>query len=148
MAERRFTLLYDGECPFCRQEVEWLRRRDGESHLILEDITDPGFDPAKYGLTRDEVAGVLHGILPDGRVVRCVEAIRQAYQAVGLGWARRADAMAGRPPGARRDVRHLRTQSHPLGAVTRKTVRERQYARPWPVSSAGEPTKSARSNGT
>jgi predicted DCC family thiol-disulfide oxidoreductase YuxK len=30
--------------------------------------------------------GVLHGILPDGRVVRRVEAIRQAYQAVGLGW--------------------------------------------------------------
>jgi predicted DCC family thiol-disulfide oxidoreductase YuxK len=30
--------------------------------------------------------GVLHGILPDGRVVRGVEAIRQVYGAVGLGW--------------------------------------------------------------
>jgi predicted DCC family thiol-disulfide oxidoreductase YuxK len=30
--------------------------------------------------------GVLHGVLADGRVVRRVEAIRQAYQAVGLGW--------------------------------------------------------------
>jgi predicted DCC family thiol-disulfide oxidoreductase YuxK len=86
MAEQRFTLLYDGECPFCRREVEWLRRRDREGHLALEDITDPHFDPAQYGLTREEVAGVLHGILPDGRVVRRVEAIRQAYYAVGLGW--------------------------------------------------------------
>jgi hypothetical protein len=31
------------------------------------------------------VAGVLHGVMPDGRIVRGVEAIRQAYQAVGLG---------------------------------------------------------------
>ena len=86
MPERRFTLLYDGECPFCRREVEWLRRRDREGHLALEDIAGPGFDPAQYGLTREEVVGVLHGVLPDGRVVRRVEAIRQAYQAVGLGW--------------------------------------------------------------
>jgi len=86
MPEGRFKLLYDGECPFCRREVEWLRRRDRDGNLALEDIADPGFDPAQYGLTREEVASVLHGILPDGRVVRRVEAIRQAYQAVGLGW--------------------------------------------------------------
>jgi predicted DCC family thiol-disulfide oxidoreductase YuxK len=86
MPEGRFKLLYDGECPFCRREVEWLRRRDLNGNLALEDIADPGFDPAQYGLTREEVAGVLHGILPDGRVVRRVEAIREAYQAVGLSW--------------------------------------------------------------
>jgi predicted DCC family thiol-disulfide oxidoreductase YuxK len=86
MPEGQFKLLYDGECPFCRREVEWLRRRDRDGNLALQDIADPGFDPEQYGLTREEVAGVLHGILPDGRVVRRVEAIRQAYQAVGLGW--------------------------------------------------------------
>jgi predicted DCC family thiol-disulfide oxidoreductase YuxK len=86
MPEGQFKLLYDGECPFCRREVAWLKRHDHEGNLALEDIADPGFDPAQYGLTRDEVMGVLHGILPDGRVVKRVEAIRQAYQAVGLGW--------------------------------------------------------------
>jgi len=55
MAERRFTLLYDGECPFCRREVEWLRRRDREDRLSLEDIADPGIDPAQYGLTQEDV---------------------------------------------------------------------------------------------
>ena len=86
MPEQRYKLLYDGQCPFCRREVEWLRRRDRDGNLALEDIADPGFDPAQYGLTREEVMGVLHGVLPDGRVVRRVEAIRQAYRAVGLGW--------------------------------------------------------------
>jgi len=86
MSDWQLKLLYDGECPFCRREIDWLKRRDRQRKLAVEDIAALGFDPARYGLTRQEVAGVLHGILPDGRVVRGVEAIRQAYRAVGLGW--------------------------------------------------------------
>ena len=86
MPHERYRLLYDGECPFCRREVAMIKRLDRRNNLIAEDIAAVGFDPARYGLTRDEVNGVLHGIMPDGSVVRRVEAIRQAYRAVGLGW--------------------------------------------------------------
>jgi predicted DCC family thiol-disulfide oxidoreductase YuxK len=86
MSDKPFKLLYDGECPFCRREVEFLKRFDRKCDLILEDITAVGFDPARYGLTREEVMGVLHGIMPNGRIVSRVEAIRQAYRTVGLGW--------------------------------------------------------------
>ena len=86
MPKQRFKLLYDGDCPFCRREAEWLKRRDRHDRLALENIAALGFDPARYGLTREEVMGSLHGVLPDGHVVRRVEAIRQAYKAVGLGW--------------------------------------------------------------
>lgn len=86
MSPWRVKLLYDGECPFCRREVAWLKRRDRHGRLALEDISALGFDPAHYGLSWAEVRGVLHGVLPDGRVVRRVEAIREAYRAVGLGW--------------------------------------------------------------
>ncbi len=86
MCDKRYKLLYDGECPFCRREVAMLKRFDREGNLIIEDITAIGFNPACYGLTREEVTGVLHGILPDGRIVSRLEAIREAYRAVGLGW--------------------------------------------------------------
>ena len=86
MADWQVKLLYDGDCPFCRREVEWLKRRDRQGRLAVEDIGAIGFSPARYGLTQQEVTGVLHGVLPDGRVVSRLEAIRQAYQAVGLGW--------------------------------------------------------------
>lgn len=86
MSQWRLKLLYDGECPFCRREIEWLKRRDRDGNLAVENIADPAFDPAQYGLTQQEVMDALHGVLPDGRVVRRVEAVRQAYQAVGLGW--------------------------------------------------------------
>ena len=86
MNEWRFKLLYDGQCPMCRREVQWLQHRNRDGHLAFEDISAPDFDPMRYGVTRDEVMGVMHGVFPDGRIVRKVEVFRQAYRAVGLGW--------------------------------------------------------------
>lgn len=86
MANWRFKLLYDGECPFCRLEVKWLSRWNRHGYLVFEDITEPGFDPSKYGLTQDEVMGIIHGIYPDGRIVTRINAFREAYRTVGLGW--------------------------------------------------------------
>jgi predicted DCC family thiol-disulfide oxidoreductase YuxK len=86
MAEQRVKLLYDGDCPFCSREVAWLKRRDRHDRLALENIAAIGFDPTPYGLTREEVMASLHVVLPDGRVVQGVEAVRQAGKAVGLGW--------------------------------------------------------------
>jgi len=82
----QFKLLYDGQCPLCRLEARWLEWWNRRGRLVLEDISRPDFDPGRYGVTRDDLQGVMHGVLPDGRVVRKVEAFRQAYAAVGLGW--------------------------------------------------------------
>jgi predicted DCC family thiol-disulfide oxidoreductase YuxK len=82
----RFKLLYDGECPLCRREARWLQSRNRHGLLAFEDICAPGFDPALYHTTREELMGVIHGVFPDGRVVRKVEVFRQAYRAIGLGW--------------------------------------------------------------
>jgi len=82
----KFKLLYDGQCPLCRREANWLMRRNHAGLLAFEDISAPGFDPSRYGLTREQVMGVMHGIFPDGRVVTRVAAFREAYRCVGLGW--------------------------------------------------------------
>ncbi|MDR3456757.1 MAG: DUF393 domain-containing protein [Verrucomicrobiae bacterium] len=81
-----FKLLYDGQCPMCRREVEWLRRRNHEERLAFEDISLPGFEAVRYGLTQEEVLSVMHGVYPGGRIITKVAAFRQAYQCVGLGW--------------------------------------------------------------
>jgi predicted DCC family thiol-disulfide oxidoreductase YuxK len=86
MNEWRFKLLYDGECPFCRREVRWLRRLDRQGHLAFEDISSPEVEPERHSVSREELLGVIHGVFPDGRIVRKVEVFRQAYRAVGLGW--------------------------------------------------------------
>jgi predicted DCC family thiol-disulfide oxidoreductase YuxK len=85
MNDWRFKLLYDGGCPFCQREVRWLQRWNRRGYLAFEDISAPEFDPSPYGATREELMAVMHGVFPDGRIVRRVEAFRQAYRAVGLG---------------------------------------------------------------
>jgi predicted DCC family thiol-disulfide oxidoreductase YuxK len=86
MNEWRFKLLYDGECPFCRREVQCLQRWNRKGYLAFEDVASDAFDPARYHATREELLEVIHGVFPDGRIVRKVEAFRQAYRTVGLGW--------------------------------------------------------------
>lgn len=87
MTEWRIKLLIDGQCPLCRHEADFLRRLDrGRGRVAVDDITRPGFDADRYGLSRDAVMAMIHGILPDGTVVRGMEVFRRAYAAIGLGW--------------------------------------------------------------
>ena len=91
----KVKLLYDGECPICRREIDWLKRRNRRMLLTFEDIADPQFDPGRYGLTRQQVNRSLHGILANGTVVRGMAAVRRAYCAVGLGWLTAPTAIPG-----------------------------------------------------
>jgi predicted DCC family thiol-disulfide oxidoreductase YuxK len=86
LPETRFTVLFDGDCPFCQLEAQWLRRWNRDGNLALVDISAPGFDPSRFGLTLGELMGSLHGVLPDGRITRGLETLRRSYRAVGIGW--------------------------------------------------------------
>lgn len=79
-------VLYDGDCPLCSREIEFLRRRDRAGRIAFENIAAPDFDPARYGLDHDAVMSRVHGVLPDGSVIEGVEVFRRLYAAVGLGW--------------------------------------------------------------
>jgi len=80
-------VLFDGDCPLCRREIELLERIDrGRGRLDCEDISLPGFDPGRYGLDHDQLMARIHGVLPDGTIIRDMEVFRRAYGAVGLGW--------------------------------------------------------------
>ena len=81
------TLLYDGGCPLCSKEIEFLKRRDGRSgRVAFDDIWDRSFDASLYGLEREVLMARMHGVLADGSVVEGLEVFRRAYRAVGLGW--------------------------------------------------------------
>ncbi len=86
MADFDFKILYDGDCPLCRREIDMLRRRNRRGRLAMEDIADPTFDAGRYGVSQDVLMARIHGVDPEGRLVEGVEVFRRAYAAVGLGW--------------------------------------------------------------
>lgn len=83
--EWNFKVFFDGACPICSREMNFLKRRNIRGTLAFEDTSNPGFDPTHYGISTD-TNRVIHGILPDGTIVRGVEVFRRAYAEIGLGW--------------------------------------------------------------
>ncbi|GAB6139597.1 DUF393 domain-containing protein [Methylosoma difficile] len=81
-----FTLFYDGQCPICRKEVAFLSRCNKHGRLVLQDIHSAGFNAEDYGKKTAELMAEIHGLLPDGRIIKGMPVFRAAYRAVGLGW--------------------------------------------------------------
>ena len=86
MNDDHFLLLYDGHCPICLGVTGWLRRNTIRPGLALMDIHTPGFNPKEFGLTFEQVNGVIHGIEPNGRILKGMAAIREAYRQTRWGW--------------------------------------------------------------
>jgi len=61
------TVIYDGECGFCRQSVELLQRWDRE-HVLRFVPFQNAAAVARFGIALPALAAALHLVFPDGRV--------------------------------------------------------------------------------
>lgn len=84
----QIKLLYDGECPLCVREVNFLRKRDaGRGLVMFVDIADNDYNPeANGGIDFATAMGRIHAILPDGTIIKNVEVFRRVYEILGMGW--------------------------------------------------------------
>lgn len=84
----QIKLLYDGACPLCVREVNFLRQKDGARGLVaFVDIAVDDYNPAAHGDVDFETAmGRIHAVLPDGTVIRDVAVFRRVYEILGMGW--------------------------------------------------------------
>lgn len=84
----QIKLLYDGECPLCMREVNFLRKRDGgRGKVVFVDIADENYTPEAHGGVEFETAmGRIHAVLPDGTVIKNIEVFRRVYEILGMGW--------------------------------------------------------------
>lgn len=79
-------VFFDGDCPLCKREINWLRKRDKDKRVKFTDIASAEFDASVLGKTQDELMARIHGRLPNGAWIEGVEVFRQLYSAVGFGW--------------------------------------------------------------
>jgi predicted DCC family thiol-disulfide oxidoreductase YuxK len=84
----KIELLYDGECPLCVREVNFLTKKDqGRGIVNFVDIADLNYNPLDHANIDFATAmGRIHAILPDGTVLKNVAVFRQVYQELGMGW--------------------------------------------------------------
>ena len=84
----KIKLLYDGECPLCVREVNFLTKKDrGRGIVNFVDIADIDYNPQDNAdIDFATAMGRIHAILPDGTVIKNVEVFRRVYEELGMGW--------------------------------------------------------------
>ena len=84
----KIKLLYDGECPLCLREVNFLLKKDrGRGIIKFIDIADRDYDPQdNAGIDFETAMGRIHAITDDGTIIRNVEVFRRVYEELGMGW--------------------------------------------------------------
>ena len=87
MTQAKLTLLFDGGCPFCLREVEFLRSRDTLNKIRFVDIDSSDYQPSFYsGISYKEAMGRIHAINESGEILKDVAVFREVYRLIGLGW--------------------------------------------------------------
>jgi predicted DCC family thiol-disulfide oxidoreductase YuxK len=78
------TLYFDGSCPLCQAEIEYLRHKDERGALAFIDITQAGVEIEQSGLSCERAMQLMQGRLLSGEVIEGVPVFATAYQLVGL----------------------------------------------------------------
>src|SRR5216110_1251400 len=89
MRAERPTLIYDGECGFCRKCVDLVLRRDRER-------------VATFGIPLPALAAAMHLVLPDGRVFAGADAAPEILRLLRQRWLAAIFLVPGVRPVARR----------------------------------------------
>ena len=83
----KLTIFFDGGCPLCRREVDFLQSRNQKGHLGFVDINSSDFSlDLKYGITYKQAMERIHALKIDGSVIKDIKVFQEAYDLIGLGW--------------------------------------------------------------
>lgn len=85
MTNHAIEVFYDGACPLCMREVDFLRALNRKGRIRFTDISGPLFTPSDYGKTLESFMVSIQGRLSSGQWIEGVEVFRQLYAAVGFG---------------------------------------------------------------
>ena len=63
----KLTIFFDGGCPLCKREVDFLQSRNQEGHLRFIDINSSDFSlDFKNGITYKQAMELIHALKSNG----------------------------------------------------------------------------------
>jgi predicted DCC family thiol-disulfide oxidoreductase YuxK len=78
------TMYYDGKCPLCVAEVEFLQTRNAQGQLAFVDVTHSGFEANGHNISCEAAMAQIHGRTADGQVLIGVPVFASAYKLANL----------------------------------------------------------------
>ena len=83
--EWKAEVFYDGACPLCLREINFIRWLDNAGVLRFTDITSSDFSAEDLGIDMSTLMAEIHGRTPSGEIITGVEVFRQLYGNVRRG---------------------------------------------------------------
>jgi predicted DCC family thiol-disulfide oxidoreductase YuxK len=83
-ALEKLTLFYDGACPLCQAEIQFLSRRNQARLLDFVDINSEHFDSAKIGISCEQALAAMYGQYENGVLIQGVTVFSEAYRRADL----------------------------------------------------------------
>ena len=85
--KNKLTFLFDGACPLCLRETNFLKKRDISNQIAFIDINSNDYDQNLFNdISYSEAMSNLHGIMENGETIRGLDVLAYSYELVGLGW--------------------------------------------------------------
>ncbi len=82
----RDTVLYDGQCRFCRSQIALLRRLDLRGRLSFTSLHDPSVAISFPELTHDDLLAQMYVVSRTGQARGGAEAVRYLSRTLPLLW--------------------------------------------------------------
>lgn len=94
-AETPLKLFYDGQCPLCSREIEFLISLISPRKVEFIDISSPSFSTDGLGKTQAELMAEIHALEASGKWLKGMEAFRAVYAASPYGILGKLSALPG-----------------------------------------------------
>ena len=85
--DNKLIFLFDGGCPLCLRETNFLKRKDKLNKIDFVDINNINYNPNLFkNISYSEAMSNLHGILDNGNIIKGLDVLAYSYELIGLGW--------------------------------------------------------------
>ena len=85
--QNKLIFLFDGCCPLCLRETNFLKSKDELNKIDFVDINNVNYNPILFkNISYAEAMSNLHGILENGNIIKGLDVLAYSYELIGLGW--------------------------------------------------------------
>ena len=85
--QNKLVFLFDGGCPLCLRETNFLKKKDILNKINFVDIINDEYDPIFFNdISYEDAMSNLHGILENGDIIKGLDVLAYSYEIIGLGW--------------------------------------------------------------
>ncbi len=85
--KNKLIFLFDGGCPLCLRETNFLKKKDELNKISFVDINNINYNPTLFkNISYAEAMSNLHGILENGNIIKGLDVLAYSYELIGLGW--------------------------------------------------------------